>query len=282
MASLKAIKRRIASVRNTQQIMKAMNLVATSKLQRSKTRMEGVRPLFASAQAFFETGCAVGAEAASHFFATPSRTGRTAYIIIAGERGLCGSYNANVQKEALAHMEGRRENSEKIFALGAKARDFFTRRDKNVVESITNLEKAAFADIAPLARQLAALYTSGQVDEIFVVYTRFESILSHVATVQRLLPLPAPSQGTAQTETTYEPSPAAYFRHAVPEYLSLFLYGAVVEAAACGQAARMTSMDAASRNAGEILDKLTLEYNRKRQSAITQEISEIVGGANAL
>jgi F-type H+-transporting ATPase subunit gamma len=280
---MKAIKRRIVSVRNTQQIMKAMNLVAASKLQKSKTRLEGVRPLFTQAGDFLTQGIA---DPPDHpYFSAPKGSIRTAYVVVAGTRGLCGSYNANVLKEAFAHMETREE---RIIVLGPKAKDYFVRRGKQLIGSHPGPENMTYRDVGAIASQLNELFLSAdeasRVDEIYVVYTQFESILSHMPRVQRILPISATKGSTAgsRPEIVYEPDIRTFLKNAVPLYMAQFLYGAMMESAVCEQAARMTSMDSASRNAGEIIDDLTLEFNRKRQGAITQEISEIVGGANAL
>jgi F-type H+-transporting ATPase subunit gamma len=283
---MKALKRRITSVNNTQQIMKAMNLVAASKVQKYKSRMEAVKPLFDEAKGFLEQGVhADGASESIYFASRPAKN--VVYVVMSGERGLCGSYNANILKEALAHMndEGKGKNVQ-VVALGAKCKEYFVRRGKKVIADYAGvLENVSYSVAEDVAYSLIAKYgatdEAERVDEIYLVYTHFESLLSQTPSVVKLLPF-EPSAGPSQKEIVYEPDVDTYLRKSVPVFLSMFVYGAMVEASVCEQASRMTSMDAAARNAGEIVDDLTLQYNRQRQSAITQEISEIVGGANAI
>lgn len=285
MPSMKALKRRITSVRNTQQIMKAMNMVAASKVQRYKTRMESIRPMFNEAGDFLSKGVYTEEAALSVFF-NPRPINKTAYIVMSGERGLCGSYNANVLKEALAHINNNTEKAEQIVAIGAKCKEYFVRRGKNVIADYTGvLEHISYPVAADVAWSLYNMYTSEdpelRVDEIYVIYTQFETLLSQTPRAVKLLPF-STDISELPKETIYEPDPDTYLKKALPVYLAMFIYGAMAEASVCEQASRMTSMDAAARNAGEIVDDLTLQFNRQRQSAITQEISEIVGGANAI
>ena len=284
MPSMKDIKRRITSVKNTQQIMKAMNLVAASKVQKFKNRLMAVRPMFDEAKEFMANGVPTQDALESDFYKA-REVKRTAYVVLSGERGLCGSYNANVLKTAFNHMEANGKN-EHIIAVGAKCKEYFLRRRKTIVESHTGvLENVTYDSASDIAWQLVEMYTSEdaeiRVDEAYIVFTHFETILSQEPQVVKLLPFEPPPP-ESQREEIYEPDIITYLQKAVPIYLTKFVYGAMVEASVCEQASRMTSMDAAARNAGEIVDDLTLQYNRQRQGAITQEISEIVGGANAI
>jgi F-type H+-transporting ATPase subunit gamma len=279
---MKAIKRRIVSVRNTQQIMKAMNLVAASKVQKNKSKLESIRPLYDEVKLFISQGVS-SKDAHNTEYYEAREVKRSAYVVLSGERGLCGGYNANVLKEALKHMDGK---SESVIAVGAKCKEFFVRRGKETIaEHIGVLGSVSYAAANEIAQELLALYNSKdsekRIDEIYLVYTEFETLLSLNPTVVKLLPL-EPSSNEAAREAIYEPDIETYLRKSVPIYIAMFLYGAMVESSTCEQAARMTSMDSAARNAEDIVDKLTLQYNRQRQSAITQEISEIVGGANAI
>jgi F-type H+-transporting ATPase subunit gamma len=283
MPSMKAIKRRIVSVKNTQQIMKAMNLVAASKVQKNKTKLESIKPLYDEARQFMAEGVS-SRDAHDTEFYKAREVKRSAYVVLSGERGLCGGYNANVQKEALKHME---DKNEVIIAVGAKCKEFFVRRGKKIVSDHPGvLETVNYAAANGIAEQLIELYESPdpdkRIDEIYIVYTQFETLLSLTPAVAKILPLEPHSSNEPVKEAIYEPDIATFLRKSVPIYIAMFLYGAMVESSTCEQAARMTSMDAAARNAEDIVDKLTLQYNRQRQSAITQEISEIVGGANAI
>jgi len=283
MPSMKAIKRRIVSVKNTQQIMKAMNLVAASKMQKNKTRLERARPLIEGARDFMErTPLMDGAEDNIYF---ESRTeNRAVFIVITGDRGLCGGYNSNILKAALTQME---EKDERIIAIGSKCKEFFVRRNKNIlVEHKGVMDNVSYRFAASVANAVNRMYLSDKpeerIDELYVAFTRFESILTHDPCVRKILPLENGKGGGNREEIIFEPDLQVFLRKSISVYLTQYLYGAMVESAACEQAARMTSMDAAARNAGEIVEDLTLMYNRKRQGAITQEISEIVGGANAI
>ena len=301
MPSLKAIKRRIASVSNTQQIMKAMNMVSASKVHKHKMKMEAIKPLFNDSKEFFNQGIFFENQEENLYFSSRSR-GCTAYVVISGERGLCGSYNSNVLKAALSHMENENIGTrEQIITIGAKGKDFFVRRNKNVVEDHPGvLENVSYSVAEDIAASLTKMFVEddenlgsydnhndGEIlaDEIYVVYTQFETLLSHTPKVIKLLPFePSLTEGVIESDDTviYEPDVYTYLKKAVPIYLAMYIYGAMVESSVCEQAARMISMDAAARNAEEIVDDLTLLYNRQRQSVITQEISEIVGGANAI
>jgi F-type H+-transporting ATPase subunit gamma len=277
---MKAIKRRIGSVKNTQKIMKAMNLVAASKLQRNRRRRDGAKLLFDESEKFFtHTAPRIDAPENIYFEARPVK--KAVYMVVSGERGLCGSYNANVLKTAYEAMSDVRDAQ--IISVGAKSKEYFVRRRMNIIRDYVGvLDNLSYNVAQEIGQTLNDLYTSDTdpVDEVYVVYTAFRSILTHEPQVVRLLPvIPVPGE---VEDVIYEPNVEVYLQKSVSVYLSMFVYGAMLESAVCEQASRMTSMDAASRNAGEILDKLTLEYNRKRQGAITQEINEIVSGANAL
>jgi len=283
MPSMKAIKRRITSVKNTQQIMKAMNLVAASKMQKNKMRLERARPLIDGARDFMErTPLLDGAEDNVYF--EPRTENRAAFVVITGDRGLCGGYNTNVLKAALAHME---DKDERIIAIGSKCKDYFLRRGKKIlVEHKGVMDNVSYRFAMSVADSVIHMYLSDKpeerIDELYVAFTGFESILTHVPCVKKILPLENGKGGGKREEIIYEPDLQVFLIKSISVYLTQYIYGAMVESAACEQAARMTSMDAAARNAGEIVEDLTLMYNRKRQGAITQEISEIVGGANAI
>ena len=283
MPSMKAIKRRITSVSNTQQIMKAMNLVATSKVQKNKSRLDTIRPMITAASDFIANGLS-HEDTRDNIYYKIREVKKTGYVVISGERGLCGSYNANVLKEAFTHMTDR---DECVIAVGAKCKEYFTRRRKNVdSEHVGVLEEISYSVAEEIAQRVVEMYTGldeeNQVEEFYLIHTQFETLLSNAPIVTKLFPFDHPTTGGPQKEIIYEPDVDTYLRKSVPIHLAMFIYGAMIESAVCEQASRMTSMDAAARNAGEINDKLTLQYNRQRQSAITQEISEIVGGVNVM
>ena len=309
MPSKKIIKRRITSVKATKQIMKAMDMVAATKLQKVKGRVELARPLFNASRDVIEK-LKNSANAADNVFVKPRPIKSTCYLVMSGDRGLCGSYNNNIVEKAMSHM--RERESEQIIAIGTKGRDVFRRRGKNLLLSHTDVsekldylgfmhslqsqataareidsilsgpsvaEAALYKDAEYISGMLIDLYKSGKVDEVYVVYTHFESVLSYQPKLVRVLPL-GESDGVANEEMNYEQDVDEFFDHATPLYLSAFVYSAMLESACCEFAARMTSMNSATKNAGEIIEKLTLVYNRRRQADITQEINEIVGGAS--
>jgi len=280
MASKKAIKLRRAGVKTIKQIVKAMNMVAATKMQRAKVRLAGSRPLFQEAERMLNL-LAVSEGASGNRFFRKTTGRRAAYIIITSDRGLCGSYNSNVSQAALRHMNEDRE--EQILAIGQRGREFFHRHGKQILHAYPGMSETAFyEDAQTVAKELLHLYTSGEVDEVYLAYTKFESVLSHVPRVMRILPI-----GTEEVPTSgpnpvmeFEPDVDTVLEAVVPLYLNAVLYGALQESSCSEQAARMLSMDAATKNATEIIDDLTRMYNRKRQAGITQEITEIVGGAN--
>ena len=286
MATMKAIKKRISSVNNTKKLMKAMDLVAASKLQKSKMRLDDVRPLFESVKQIMDElkGCLNEADEVA--FAKEREVKSIAYIVITSDRGLCGGYNANVLKEALSSMNANEGADEKIIAVGFKGWEYFKRRNKSIVHRTPGAsETTAFEDAEQIGSRIASMYTSGEVDEVYLVYTHFETVLSHTPLIEKLLPISADPdddvpKGAARM--SFDPDVNTFISYAVPMYLNITIFGAMIEATVCEFASRMTSMDAATRNASDIIEDLTLEYNRKRQTLITQEITEIVSGANAL
>jgi len=285
---MKAIKKRITSVNSTKKIMKAMNLVSASKLQKAKSRLDHIRPMFENMALVMDSIKKSISPDVKIDFAQVRDVQNSAYIILTSDRGLCGSFNTNVSKEALAFIEANsRDKNESILAVGTKGWDYFRRRGKNITyRCLGSSEATSFADAEQLGHKAANMYRSGEVDEVFIIYTHFESILTHIPYIVKLLPISTePSDETDQDrpiEMTFDPDPKTFFKDAIPMYLNTTIYGAMLESAVCELASRMTSMDSATRNAAEIIDDLTLEYNRKRQGMITQEITEIVTGANAL
>ena len=286
MATMKAIKKRISSVNNTKKIMKAMDLVAASKLQKAKSRLEAVRPLFDNMKPVMDCiKAGVGAYDDVPFAARPHAS-NIAYVILTGDRGLCGGYNVNVAREAMLSMGKNEGSREMLITVGTKGWEYFRRRNKNIVlRTYGASEITTFETAESIGNKLATMYTSGEIDEAYLVYTHFESVLSHVPKTEKLLPISAEADDGAPyaiADMSYDPDIATFITYAVPMYLNVMIYGAMIESSVCEYAARMTSMDSATGNASDIIDGLTLEYNRKRQSMITQEITEIVSGANAL
>ena len=286
MATMKAIKKRISSVNNTKKIMKAMNLVATSKLQKARNRLENMRPLSSSLTEVMDSIRACVDDFDDIDFCKEREVKNIAYIVFTSDRGLCGSYNANVLKEALALVEANGDKQEKIIAIGRKGWEYFYRRGKKIEHrSHAASELASYSDAEVLGALVGKMFLSGEVDEVYVVSTRFQTVLSHIPNVAKLLPFKVERRDASSGSSpsmSFDPDPATFIQHAIPMFLNISIFSAMLESAVCEQASRMTSMDSATRNATEIIDKLTLEFNRVRQSKITQELIEIVTGANAV
>ena len=286
MASMKAIKKRITSVNNTKKIMKAMNLVAASKLQKAKTRLDDIRPMYTEIKKVMEHIRAGVSDEAEVPFAENREVKNIAYIVLTSDRGLCGGFNATVSKEAYAYVNAQKGKEAKIIAVGSKGWDYFRRRKKEIIFRCEGASEAtAFTDAEILGNLVAKMYKNGEVDEVYIVYTHFESVLTHIPYIEKLLPLKmaeGESFDPGSFLMSYDPDIKTFIENEVPMYLNITIFGAMLESAVCEQASRMTSMDSATRNASDIIDALTLDYNRKRQGMITQEITEIVSGANAL
>ncbi|MBS5150327.1 MAG: ATP synthase F1 subunit gamma [Butyricicoccus pullicaecorum] len=279
--NMKDIKRRIRSVESTMQITKAMELVASSKLRRAKERVEQTRPYFYALQ---ETVSRVLRE--NHFsnVYTEQRTiKKSLFIVIAGDRGLAGGYNAGVLKLAAAEMEDKQVS---VVTIGKKAQEYFAKRDYEVLADYPGVaETLTISDMQPITANLLAQFRAGKIDEIYLCYTAFVSPMTQEPRMVRLLPA-APHdqsvQGKKNGAVECDPSPETVLQAVIPEYISGMIYGAVVESYASEQSARRMAMESASDNASEMIEDLNLSYNRARQAAITQEITEIVAGSGAV
>ena len=276
---MKDIKLRIRSVQSTMQITKAMELVASSKLRHARERMEQARPYFETLQATLADIAAANTEFTSPYLARrPVK--KTCYIVIAGDRGLAGGYNANLFKLVAQAAEGKECC---VLPVGKKALEHFQRRGMSILtEAFSPVEDVTVSDCFSMSRLVAQGFLKGEFDEIHLCYTRFESMLTQTAKTVQMLPMAAPKPREDKRPRSlmlYEPSSEAVYDAIVPEYFAGLIWGAVCESEASEQAARRTAMDAASKNAGEMIENLNLRYNRARQAAITQEITEIVAGA---
>lgn len=276
---MKAIKRRIKSVNSTRQITKAMELVASSKLRRAKSRAELARPYF---NELYKTMCEIASANTdfSTIFTEKREIKRRLFIVVAGDRGLAGGYNTNILKMAVSAHEGDAEKP-KIIAIGRKSGEFFSKRGYDVVASYVNIaddiKPNTAQDIADLAIEM---FAQGEVDEVQVFYTLFNSSISQQPESMRILPME-----TVQLEDygkmDYDPSPEAVFNRIVPRFTASLIQCAVVESYASEQGARRTAMESATDNADAMTESLSLLYNRARQASITNEIIDIVSGASA-
>jgi len=281
-ANMKDIKRRIKSVESTMQITKAMELVASSKLRKAKARFEASQPFFNS---LYETMCDISSDSVfSSVFSGKRELKNSLLIVIAGDRGLAGGFNSNVLKSAAARSaELMKDGSVKIIAVGKKAVEYFEKRNYDVLSGYQHIsESLSIEDAMDISEEIILLYKSGEIDRVELFYTTFVSALDQQAQRMIILPVEIENETEAvRSQTIYDPSPSSVFDGLIPKYVAGILYGAIVDSFASEQAARRTAMESASDNAEEMISSLSLIYNRARQAAITQEISEIVGGANS-
>ena len=285
-AGIKEIKNRINSVQSTQQITKAMELVASSKMRKAKDRALASRPYF---NTMYETvkDIATNTRGVRDVFLKQREVKNRCYIVIAGDRGLAGGYNSNIFKLTTAHMDGRQE---KVIALVKKSVEFFSKKGYDLLVSQDNVENCDYEKTLEIANTAMDLYKKGEVDEVYISYTEFVSPLVQRPKLIKILPLVFEKDDTEvkskeegrKARVQYLPSPEAVLSYIIPKYVSGIIYDGVIESFASEQSARRNAMKSASDNADEMLSTLELSYNRARQSSITQEITEIVGGVEAL
>lgn len=278
--STKDIKQRIRSMESTRQITRAMEMVAASKLRRAQDRIQDSRPYF---EILYHTIARIAGSRSN--FISPYMTRRegkkVCCIVIAGDRGLAGGYNSNIFKLVTQELAGK---DYCILPIGKKAVEYFKSRDVQLLtEQYAEAADVSISDCFTLSKQLAKEYLAGSFDEVFVAFTNFISVLSQSPAMLPLLPLSLTSgkDRPEEQELLYEPDPQTVFESIIPEYLGGVVYGALCESVASELAARRTAMDAATKNADEMIENLNLQFNRARQGAITQEITEIVAGAEA-
>lgn len=279
--STKDIKLRIKSMQSTKQITKAMEMVAASKLRRAQERALQCRPYFETLRTCF-TEIAVRTEGFSSPYLNQRPVKKVCCVVIAGDRGLAGGYNSNILK-LVAAQAAQQELC--VLPIGKKAVEFFRQhRVPMVSEAYAVADDVSIGDCFTMAKQMSKAFLDGEFDQIVLAYTQFASMLSQVPHTMTLLPLEKPeAQELPKSKclTLYGPDPATVFHAIIPEYLGGLIYGALCESVASEQAARRTAMDSATQNAEDMIADLSLKYNRARQGAITQEITEIVGGSEA-
>ncbi|MCL0062762.1 ATP synthase F1 subunit gamma [Peptococcaceae bacterium] len=285
MASARDIKRRIKSVKKTQQITKAMKMVAAAKLRRAQEAAIAARP-YAVKLTEVLGRVASAAGDVSHPLLEVRDEKKVAYIVITADRGLCGGFNSNTIRYAVRELKNIDNPS--IIAVGRKARDYFKRLD-NVQMAVSYVglgEYVHFGQAQEIAKFVIEKYTEGEFDSVYLVFSEFINTLTQRPTKQKLLPVEPPEQKQEKERVsatyTFEPSAEIVLSELLPKYIEISLYRAILESKAGEQGARMTAMDSATNNAKEMIDKLTLSFNRARQAAITKELAEIVGGAAAL
>ncbi len=285
MASMRDIKRRKSSIQSTQQITKAMKLVSTVKLQKARTRAEQTNPY---TNHMYQTVSSMLAKSGNvnHPYLVSGNSTKKAVVAITSNRGLAGGYNSNIVK-LIANSDLPKEDIE-IYAIGNKGLEAFVRKGFNVKYSDSELiESPSYTDAAALCREVLKAYTEGEIGEIYLAYTHFKNTVVHEPTLIKLLPVEIDAAETVQSEGAkaqmiYEPNEEEALDMIIPKYVTSLFYGALVEAVASENGARMQAMDSATSNAEEIISDLTLKYNRARQGAITQELTEIIAGASAI
>lgn len=283
MASMRSIKRRKGSIESTQQITKAMKLVSTVKLQRAKGRAEKSKSYF---ECMYATVKSVLAKSGNinHPYLQAGDSTKKAVIVITSNRGLAGGYNSNVIKLITKGDFSKADTA--LYTVGIKGKDYFSHHGYEVVKDYSDLiEEPAYADAMRIGEDLLKAFSDGEVGEIYLAYTAFKNTVSHVPTLLKLLPVDTDELEDADEDKTlmnFEQDEEEALNLLIPKYVTSLIYGSMVEAVASENGARMQAMDSATSNAEEMIDKLSLQYNRARQGSITQELTEIIAGAEAI
>ena len=286
MASMREIKRRRSSIQSTQQITKAMKLVSTVKLQKARQRAEHSKPYF---QYMYQTITSMLAKAGeiNHPYLKGSGSDRVGIVVVTSNRGLAGGYNSNIVR--LIQTSGFAAENVRLYTVGNKGADALARKGYEVAADYPEvIEEPTFEDAKRIGERVLSDFSNGEIGEIYVAYTEFKNTVSHIPKLMKLLPVDAGEMQTEESEAekltlmNFEPSEEEAIGLLIPKYVTSILYGAFVEAVASENGARMQAMDSATNNAEEIINDLELKYNRARQGAITQELTEIIAGADAI
>lgn len=291
MASMRDIKRRKSSIESTQQITKAMKLVSTVKLQKAKAKAEQSQIYF---DMLYKTMSSILAKASgiNHPYLKAGSTGKKAVIMITSNKGLAGGYNSNIIKLITKNDDFTKDNT-LIYAIGKKGKDAMNRYGYEIKEEYPEvIEEPAYQDAVAITKELLNAFEAGEINEIYLAYTFFRNTVSHVPTLRKLLPMDIDSIELAEEDQdkdikaeapmNFEPEDEEALNLIIPKYITSQLYGGLIESIASENGARMQAMDSATNNAAEMIDHLTLLYNRARQSSITQELTEIIAGADAI
>ena len=284
MASMRDIKRRKGSIQSTQQITKAMKLVSTVKLQKARNRAEQSNPYF---NHMYQTVTSMLARSGSlnHPYLKAGDSNKKAIITIASNRGLAGGYNSNIVK--LVTSSGIAVEDAKIYMIGRKAKEQLVRRGYEIKADYSDvIEGPTYEDALTICKEVLEAFSKGEIGEIYLAYTHFKNTVSHEPTLMKLLPVELDEADLQEADNNllmnYEPNEEEALDLIIPKYLTSLFYGALVEAVASENGARMQAMDSATSNADEMISDLTLKYNRARQGSITQELTEIIAGAEAI
>ncbi len=285
MASMREIKRRRDSINSTKQITNAMKLVATARLQKAKAGAIETRPFF---HKIHETIGSIIAqsEGVDHKYLQKRDEKKTLYVVISSNRGLAGGYNNNIVKLVMTNEKEDKSDNVAVYSIGKKGGDLLRQRGYFVSENFNDtIEEPDFGKAIDIGTIITSKYEEGVFDRVYLAFTEFESIISQTPKLLKILPLDAQEfklEDDENIKTEFEPSAEEVLNKIVPQYISSVIYGGLMESRASEQGARQTAMDSATKNADEMIGNLTLQYNRARQAAITQELSEIVAGAESL
>jgi F-type H+-transporting ATPase subunit gamma len=279
-AGVRDIRRRIRSVRNMQQITKAMKMVSAAKLRKAQEKVIAARPYARQLQEVLER-LAQAQTDVKHPLLEKRSVNRVGYVLITSDRGLAGGYNANLIRKTNS-LIAEETHEVKLVTVGRKGRDFYRRGKLETIAEFTGLgDNPTFAQAKEIAQEVIGLYKSGELDEVYLIYNEFLTAISQRPTQIKLLPIEQP-KGKLGKDYIFEPSPEEILSALLPKYVETQVFRTLLEGKASEQGARMTAMGSATDNAKDMIDRLTLQMNRARQAAITKEISEIVGGAAAL
>ena len=283
MATLQDIRRRIRSVQSTQKITRAMKLVSAAKLRRAQDRILGARP-YASRMADLVVALVRGLGEDKHPLLVHRDGGRKLYVVITADKGLAGAFNSNIIRRSVEFLRTSNTTEVTLVVVGRKARDFFRRRPWKVKRDMVGFwDRLAYSHATELADYFMQQYLEGEVDEVYLIYNEFRSVAVQRPVRQQLLPIPRGEENTGeQVDYIYEPSPEAILGDLLPRHVRMQVFRALMESLAGEYGARMTAMEAATKNAKEMIEVLTIQYNKARQEKITKELLDIVGGAEAL
>jgi F-type H+-transporting ATPase subunit gamma len=284
LATLRDIRRRIGSVRNTRQITRAMKVVAASRLRRAQESMFNARPYANQMMALLES-LAARLEQQKHPLLARRPEKKVLLVVVTADRGLCGAFNANLLRVAQNYIREHRDREVSLIAVGRKGRDYFRKRPVTMAAEYVNIfRQLEFAHAKELADKIIELYTSEKVDAVDFVYNEFKSMMAQNVRLERYLPIEplVPPEGEFLADYIYEQEPAEILKTLLPRYVEVEVFRSLLESQAAELAARMTAMEAATNNADELIESLRLKLNRLRQAGITKEIIEVVSGAQAL
>ncbi len=287
MAGLKAIKRRISTVKNTRKITRAMKMVAAARLRRAQQRITELRPYaLKTTELLTAVASRVEGEDNLHPLLRRREEKKVLLVVLTSDRGLAGAFNASINKAAYRLWKRlESEGKDVTFAIvGKKGGEYFKRRNANIEKVFKGIfENLTSANAGEIGRYIVEHYVAGDLDSAYLVYNQFKSAISQLVTVDQVLPVKLDAeQASAQTDYIYEPGKAALLERLLPMYMEISSFRALLESVASEHGARMTAMDNATRNASDMIGALTLQYNRARQASITKELMEIIGGAEAL